>query len=267
VSITQTLPDNMNVVAPFPASKAVARGNLLWWDSVNKIARSASERSDLGAVALNQIDFARLFLGVAADTRLVGETTQTGVTGNSDRNVVQSGIFDCSIVSATPNLGDLYGIDRDPVNNVNLNQQLVKVANPAMAIAICQKQYFAATTVVRLRITGNISFTDLEIPGSQAVGGLQGYGPTVLADAAIVLTVASNPLLSMVPTQARNVTLPLETQSQGLEFRFSNESAGANAVTFLGSAGGAIKGNGVVPQSKTGIFWCDGSRWMGIVSA
>ena len=39
------------------------------------------------------------------------------------------------------------------------------------------------------------------------------------------------------------------------------------SVTFLGSAGGSIKGNGVCPQNKSIIVWCDGVQWVGSVSA
>jgi hypothetical protein len=47
----------------------------------------------------------------------------------------------------------------------------------------------------------------------------------------------------------------------------SNQSAGAFNVSFLGSAGGAVKGNGVIPQNKTGWAWCDGTTWYGMTSA
>jgi hypothetical protein len=258
----QVLPDNSTIVAPFPASTAIAVGDLLYWDSVAKLAKKASQRSDLGALALNQIDFAAVFLGVAQNARLATETSQTGSTGNSDRVVTLKGVFEYDCASATFKIGDLVGIDRDGTNTVNFNQQLIKVTNPALAIGVVIQEQDAASTTVRVALRSRIAFQNAE-----AYSAFQGIGATVLTDAAQTLTVATNPMLSMVPTAARNVTLPAEAQSAGLSFRFTNNSAGANSVTFLASGGGSIKGNGVVPQNKTGFLWCDGTVWNCLVSA
>jgi hypothetical protein len=111
-------------------------------------------------------------------------------------------------------------------------------------------------------------FSDL-FASNRGIGGFQGQSGTLLTDANQTLDPSTNPVLNMVPTAARNVKLPVEAQSAGLVFFFTNNSAGANSVTFQSSAGAGIKGNGVVPQNKTGIFFYDTntSSWCGLVSA
>ncbi len=260
MGIKESLADNKDVVMPFPASLAIARGDLLWWDSANSLAKKASQRTDLGSLVLNQIDFAQLFLGVAQDQRLATETD-----ANAQRTVVTDGIFDCACASTTWAVGDFVGVDRD-ATPLNYNQQVAKVTVPQLAIGVCVKAGTNLTTV-RARLTSRVGFIDF-CKRQRGFGGLQGVGSTALGDANQTLTVASNPILSMVPTAARNVTLPLEAQSKELIFVFTNNSAGAFSVTFKASDGAtAIKGNGVVPQNKTGYFWCDGTNWNGLVSA
>jgi len=263
--IREVLADNRTAVLPFPASTAVAAGNLLYWDSGNSVAKNASARADKGSLVLNQCDFAALFLGVALDQRLSTETS----TGNDSRRLVcLDGVFDADCASSTFEVGDLVGIDRS-ATPANYDSQVIKVTNPALAIGVVVKREPSAVTKVRCRLTSSFLSSDRD-RRPLGLGGAQGVGATTLSDAAATLTVGSNPILNMVPTAARNVTLPNEAvaAAMGLVFVFTNNSAGANTVTFKASDGTtAIKGNGAVPQNKTGYFWCDGTNWNGLVSA
>lgn len=144
--------DRRTLRVPFPASTAVSIGDLLWWDNSAKVAKPANSRTDTGSKAGNQADFAPLFLGVAADQRLAGETAVTGSTsptGPGDRLVVPDGVFDAACASATWEYGDLVGVDRDS-SPLNTNQQLVKVSNPNLAIGQVIKREPAAVTKVRV---------------------------------------------------------------------------------------------------------------------
>lgn len=262
MAIKEVLSDNRSQTFPFPASTAVSVGDLLTWNDGALVAKPANARADKGSKALNQADFRTLFLGVAADQRLSTETS----TGNDSRRlVIIDGIFDCDCASATFEVGDLIGIDRD-ATPLNMNQQVIKVATPNLAIGFVTKREPSAVTKVRCRLTSSLMY-GLAYMAGKSVGGNQGQGATTLADGAATLTVDANPYLNMVPTAARNVTLPAEAQSKGLEFYFTNNSAGANTVTFLASGGGGIKGNGACPQNKTIHLWCDGTNWNGLVSA
>jgi hypothetical protein len=198
------------------------------------------------------------------DVRL---STETSTGNDSRRMVVLDGIFDCDCASSTFEVDDLVGIDRSGTP-LNLDQQVIKVTNPILAIGIVIKREPVAVTKVRCRLTASKLFHD-RLRRPLGLGGAQGVGSTLLADGAGAVTIGMGPILTMVPTAARNQTLPNEAiaGAAGAVFYFTNNSAGANSVTFQSSAAGAIKGNGVVPQNKTAIFWCDGTNWTGLVSA
>lgn len=137
---------------PFPASLAVAVGDLCYWDNAAKFAKPATSRADTGSKAGNQADFAPLFMGVSAEQRLSAETSVTAVaskpTGPSDRLVVPEGVFDCDCASATFEFGDLVGIDRD-ATPLNTNQQVVGVTSPLLAVGFVVKREPTAVTQVR----------------------------------------------------------------------------------------------------------------------
>lgn len=264
MAVKEVLADNRTVTLPFPASTGIAVGNLLYWDSGAVLPKTASARADKGSLALNQADFAALFVGVMVDQRLATETS----TGNDSRRAITlDGIFDVDCASLTWEVDDLVGIDRN-ATPTNYDSQVAKVTNPALAIGIVVKREPVAVTKVRCRLTASKLWSD-RLRRPLGLGGAQGVGSTALADANGAVTVGNGPILTMVPTAGRNVTLPNEAISgaMGLTFVFTNNSAGANSVTFQSSAAGSIKGNGVVPQNKTGYFWCDGTNWNGLVSA
>ncbi len=253
--------DNRSARLPFPASTAINVGDLLYWDTSALVANAAGNRADQGSLIANQRDFAANFIGVANDMRLSTETT-TGI--GSERVVSLDEICDYACPSQAWEVGDLVGIDRNAGVPANYSQQVTKVTNPLLAIGSCAiRTRGVSVTVVTVRVTTNSPFLD----GPRSLFPAIGKTATVLADATATLTYGTASFISMVPTAGRSLTLPLETLGAGTVFYFTNNSAGANSVTFLGSAGGSIKGNGVVPQNKTAIIWCDGLNWSGLVSA
>ena len=252
--------DNANQDWLFNVGDAIAVGDLMYYTSGDK-ARPADKLATLTTEELDQKQFADLFIGVSRQQILSTETN-----ANKRLTLRTYGVADFKCPSQTWNKGDLVGIFSD---GANLDpQQVDKVSLPVLAIGTVTKYYSAVTTTVRIAFFSKYTDRFSESAQFAGVGGLQGHGVTALADAAATLTVKSDPILNMVPTAARNVTLPTEAQSKQLKFYFTNNSAGAFSVTFKASDGAtAIKGNGVVPQNKTGIFWCDGTNWNGMVSA
>lgn len=260
------LSDSRTLQMPSPASTAVSICDLMYWDSVAKQVKPLTSKATLASEILDQAAVAAAFAGVSYQQRLVTESDASAMRG-----IWTDGIFDFDCPSQIFYPGDLVGVTWNG-GTALANQYVTKVANAALAIGIVVNPYGklyansgVAVTRVRCRIISRLCW-DL-VTSRPGGGNSQGVGATVLTDAAQVLTAASNPYLSMVPTAARNVTLPVEAQSSGLEFYFTNNSGGANAVTFLASGGGSIKGNGVVPQNKSAILWCDGTNWNGLVSA
>jgi hypothetical protein len=269
VSIQNVLSDSKTLALPYPASTAVARGDLLYWDSVNKLVKPLTSKATLASEILDQAAVAAAFVGASWDVRLVSEITSFTA---SDFRVVQiEGVFDTDCPSQIFYPGDLVGATWNG-GTALANQVVTKVNNLALAIGVVVNGYGTAygnngvaVTRVRCRLLSRWCW-DL-CTSRPSMGDSQGIGATVLADSNITLTLASNPILSQAPSTARNITLPDEARSAGFTFYFTNNAGGATSVTFLGSAGGAIKGNSVVPQNKTAILWSDGTSWNGLVSA
>ena len=84
MSISESLVDRRTIRVPFPTTTQINVGDLLWWDSTNKVGNTASNCADQGSAALNQAQFSPIFLGAAADMRLSTETAVTGTRSNSE---------------------------------------------------------------------------------------------------------------------------------------------------------------------------------------
>lgn len=270
MTIKNTLNDGRTRRFPFPASTAVSIGDLLYWDAAAKQAKPLTSLTTGASEIVDQATVASKFLGVSMDARLATETDANGI-----RVAILDGIFEVDVVSFTPALGNLLGATWNG-GAALVNQVMKQVTIPALAIARVigiptqtgnVESWGNAATTVLARVESNQCW-DRDL-GAFSLGGNQGIGATTLTDAAQTLTLATNPILNMVPTAARNVTLPVEglANTLGLMFYFTNNSGGAFSVTFLASGGGSIKGNGVCPQNKTAILWSDGTNWNGLISA
>lgn len=109
MTVANVLVDGTSIPLPFPASTAVAIGDLLWWDATNKLAKPAALVTPGASEAADQATFAPIFCGIAGDVRLASETDVGGI-----RRVVTEGVFDADCVSGyTPALGDLVSVTRN----------------------------------------------------------------------------------------------------------------------------------------------------------
>lgn len=271
-AFNNVLADNKTQYLPVPASVAISIGDLLYWDSTNKVVKPLTSETTLASEALDQVFIAQNFAGVAADARLATDTT-SGV--GVDILVITDGVFEISCPSQTFHLGNLVGATWN--GGAALVNQFVTVAKglqSAIGRVVKEPNSMGGNldpanpvTLITVRLMSRVAF-DL-VTSMAGLFTLQGNGAALLTDAAQVLTTDTPPILNMVPTAARAVKLPVEAQSAGLVFLFTNNSGGANTVTFQTSGGGAIKGNGAVPQNKTGLFFYDQntSSWCGLVSA
>ncbi len=246
------------ITAPFPASTAIAVGDLLWSNS--GVAAKASAIADLGSLALNQADFRPKFLGVAGDQRLASETS----TGNDSRRlVITEGIFDCDCDSATFEIGDPIGIARS-ATPLNENQKVVGVTSFELAIGFVVKREPSAVTKVRCLLS-SIRFGVFNKASSHF---FQGQGVIAASDADTTLTVAQIGAASsatMTPTAARKLILPAVAQSAGLRLLVSNLAAATHAINVRNPGDSATVVS--IPATKSGMVWCDGSAWYGLAGA
>lgn len=235
---------------------AIAFGDLMY-NAGSDIARPADKMTTLGTEALDQAQFAAVFLGIAAEQILSTETNTTKRFTLRRRGVRT---FNCP--SQTWNKGDLVGVYS---NGTTLDpQQVDKVTTPMLAIGKVAKYYSSATTTVEVeyqsRYVGDIGAADMQFPG--LLSG-QGAGVTAMSDTNTTLTVASNPFQTMTPTADRTVTLPAVAQSKGMGFVITNLATNLFYLNVKNAGGTFI---GIVGPGETCLFLCDGATWKGIDS-
>lgn len=257
MAIKEIVSDNKTIAVLFPASVVQTRGNLMWLDTATP--KKASLQTDTGSEAGNQAAFSPLFLGVCGEDRLAADaTTLTGV-------VITDGIFDMTCSSQAWQHGDLIGIARDSSNTVNYDQQVTKVAHPALAIGVCVKSSGGTSvTTVRGRLTSKVN-SSLLAAGPLLFDGQKVETAASLADSDVTLTVASKLIQVGVPTGARKVILPDPTLSKGLAFLVVNNSAGANALNIRNNADDTTIQ--AVAQNKRALAFCDGTTWFVLYGA
>lgn len=162
MSVLQVLSDNQTIPLPFPASTAISRFDLLYWDTVNLCVQPLTHLTPGASEAADQATIGPLFVGVSADVRLSTETT-AGI-----RTVITDGIFDVTCVSYTPALGDLIAVTRNGgsalVNQVVTHTGATK-GTTAIGLVIGiptqtanAQSWGSAATTVRVRITGALTY-------------------------------------------------------------------------------------------------------------
>lgn len=243
------------ITFPAAASIEVRLGDLMY-DSGSGVAKPASSQADQLTPEANYGYFIRNWLGVAVSGRL----STDAATGEVE--VDDSAIMDYPCSSSTFEIGDLLG-PVEASNGTQLERQVLqKTTNPLFAVAVCVKRYGSATTTCRVRFFPRKLGDVGQRFGSR---NQQKPGAGALADSAVTLTVDSARIQTGVPTAGRNVTLPAESLSDGLDFVIVNNSAGANSLTVKASDGSTTIGT--VAQNKRSLFVCDGVAWVAITGA
>lgn len=258
MTIQNILSDNRSVALPFPASTAVARGDLLYWDASAHQAKPFTSYTTGASEVLDQVAVSNLFCGIAWDSRLSSESD-----ANALRTVLSEGIFDVDCPSQTWEIGDLVGPTWNG-GSALANQAVTKVTSLHRAIGCVIKQYTSAVTKVRCRLISR-KLWDL-IHATRSMGGGQGRGTTALADADVTITASATAMLEMTPTaNPRKLILPAEASCTGLVYWISNLAPATNAIQVRNSGDSATVVS--IGATKTGIVWCNGTSWYGLVSA
>lgn len=259
-------PGVTTTILPAPASTQISIGDFLYWTGT--YAQPLSAKTGSGTAAVDQADIAAAFVGVAQQARISAQTTAGGYPGNPINGIVVGTdvVYEANCSSATFECGDLVGVVSSgaAATGAISDQSVVGVANPALAIGYVIQKYSSATTRVRIRLLGKnqLAFAN---PNARAVGSAQVPGPgTLAAGADTTLTLASASIQAGTPTANRNVTLPALTQSKGLIFYIVNKAAATYGFVVKDPSGTTIK---TVPALGTGIFFCDGTAWYGVLSA
>lgn len=263
------LPDNLtqDYLIPYALNQvgiAVGVGDACYFAGVaaaGDVAYPADQLASLGTEALDQIQFAKLFVGYSQQQILVSETNVT-----KRYTVRTDGVASAKCPSQTWKHGDLVGIFS---NGIALDpQQVDKVTQPVLGFGVCVKDQPTPTTRVTFRYSSRYADEVIDSLQFAATGEQQSMNNVnVLTDANQVFTVASPFFSQMQNSVARTITLPKEAASGKLQFWVHNLAASAGSITFLGSAGGNALGTAVIPAGKFGMAFCDGLTWYSLISA
>lgn len=152
--------DDVGVLyAPVAASTSFSRGDLIYWDASARVAKKASQQSDAGSEAANQLAFANNFLGICLANRLNTEPAGT---------IPVATMFKCkyTCTSADQKIGTLFGADEAASGTALEDQSIKVVTDKETAIAVSVVDTGGASTsasvIFQSRVATTLAF--LEYP-------------------------------------------------------------------------------------------------------
>ncbi len=116
--------DTQPVIAAVDSGLQIEIGDLLWLDGDR--AKPASALADQGTKVANQRLFADRFLGVAMQQSRAGDSRPI--------RVATTGVFEFDCTSGIFELGEWVGVEENAAGDALLDQCLVKVTDPSLAI-------------------------------------------------------------------------------------------------------------------------------------
>lgn len=225
-------------------------GDLVYLDGDD--VKPASSQTDQLSEEANQALLASRFAGVAMQASDAGQTEPV--------RVATDGIFEFPCPSSTWEVGDLVGGSENSGGNALEDQQVEAVVRPELAIGYVAKRETAAVTAVKVRlmsrVAGLLQLARLEKRQASNIQTLSGT-KTLSAD--------DKRIQVLDPGGAgRDVVLPPEAASAGLDFYLHNAADAAEVLTIKEDGGTTIC---TPTQNETAYVYCDGTTWRGVVGA
>jgi hypothetical protein len=232
------------------SSTVIEIGDLVYLDTDD--VKPASSQADQLTEEANQALLASRFAGVAMQASDNGDTQPI--------RVATDGIFEFPCPSGTWEIGDLVGASENVGGDALEDQQVEAVVRPELALGYVAQREPSAVTIVKVRllsrVAGLLQLVRLEKRQGSNVQTLAG-NKTLTAD--------DKRIQVLDPGGAgRDVTLPAEAVSTGLDFYVHNSADAAEILTIKENGGVTIC---TPTQNETAYVYCDGTTWRGIVGA
>ena len=138
--------DTNPVLLPVASATNIEIGDLIYLSS--GAAKPAALQADAGTEAANQEAFHDAFAGVAMQCSPVGV--------DEPIRIATSGVFELECLSAAFDVGDLIGADEATSGTALLNQTVVEVATPNLAVGRCAKHVNPAATRVLVEVVSTV---------------------------------------------------------------------------------------------------------------
>ena len=150
-------PVGTDIGVPGVASTAFSVGDLLYWDTTNKVLKPMDRFSATGVAATDRATLAAVFAGACGLGKLAADTS-TGYPGfnNGDLIAIQDIIYEADCVSTAFEPGDKVSVVIAAGTGVDKvsNQAVAKTVVTSEAIGIVVQRYGSVTTKVRIRLVG-----------------------------------------------------------------------------------------------------------------
>lgn len=168
---------------PFSQSIDMEEGDLCYWDAATSQMKPVSSFTYVTSALITRKLIKAVFLGISG-----GLQKNNAPTVNGARMMARTGIGNFNVVSSTFQPGDLLGINF--TSTVADKQKLIKVQDPAEAVAQVVGYYGTATTTVRARLipglvgdfTGKNDIETMQFTTRVFAGAAVGVTSVFLAD-------------------------------------------------------------------------------------
>ena len=238
------------LLAAVDAATVIEIGDLVYLDTDD--IKPASALPDEQSEAANQASFVSRFLGVAAQRSSDGDV--------ADVRVDTDGVFEFNCAAQTWEVGDLVAVDEAASGTALENQQVQAVSRAELAIGhVVRREPVASTSVwvrIRPRRAHVTTGLDLERRNTSNVETLAANKTLSPADARIQVLDPGG--------AARDVVLPPEAVSTGVDFLVHNAADAAEVLTIKDDAGATVC---TPTQNESAWLFCDGTSWRGLVGA
>ncbi|MDA7977500.1 MAG: hypothetical protein MPJ50_01865 [Pirellulales bacterium] len=225
-------------------------GDLVYLDTDD--VKPASAQADQGNAAANQALFAANFAGVAMQARDASDTNPI--------RVLADGVFEFDCANVTWEVGDLVGAAENSGGTALENQQVTAVSRPELALGYVISREASAVTKVKVRLLSRTSglhrLLSLERRNDSNIEALGGDKVLSADDARIQVLDPSG--------AGRDVTLPAEAVSTGVDFIVHNSADAVEVLTIKDDGGATVC---TPSQNESAYVFCDGTKWRGMVAA
>lgn len=145
---------------PSVGSVAISVGDLVYWDSTNKVLKPMDQYTGSGTAATDRAAVRALFYGVALQGKLAADASAGYPAFNGEGiTFTPDALYEASCASATFEPGDLVAVVSSGAAAIGAisNQSVVKTTTASEAIGYVVERYASATTSVRVRLVGRLS--------------------------------------------------------------------------------------------------------------
>jgi hypothetical protein len=145
---------------PSAASTAISVGDLLFWDTTNKVLKPFDQYVATGTVNTDQAAIRAVFAGVALQGKLAADPSGGYPAFNGEAiTFAPDALYEATCAAATFEPGDLVAASVTAAAGAGnvANQTLVKTTDSGEAIGYVVERYASNTTSVRVRLIGRWS--------------------------------------------------------------------------------------------------------------